>query len=941
MAGRLTSLLSVALVLAMVPTAATIAATDADRPLGTLWAPGTATPVTTPRPRAPLDSFDGSAIDAPGAARPSPVGVTDTPSLPAKPLGTLFKGTVPATNTPSSSSPTSAPLPATETLRRRPARSLPQRLPSEVLPPAARPLGRLMAPTPTLPPPQASTTSPAPTLPAPAVTSVAPLKSLATGRNQAKPLGTLFLTTPRIPVPAQETAPTAQQTPEKTAKADPDEDLDTDAGEELDARAGAPPPPASQGEPGEQPVNLTADEMTYDQESKIVTARGRVEVDSQNRKLTADVLTYDQNTDIVTAVGNVVLVETTGEEMFADRMRVTGDLKDGIVHNVGLILTDSSRIVATGGRRSNATVIEMRKGIYSPCNLCEEDPDRPPLWQLKAVRVIHDKGTQTVQYRDAWLEVKGLPVFYTPFFQHPDPTVKRRSGFLTPSFENSEDLGQVFRVPYFWDMGPEKDLTLTPLITTLEASGIIADYRHRFRKGEFNFAGSGVYDFENTTVEPDDDWRGHGRGNVKFHFNDTWRAGIEVDRATDDTYLRRYGFTADSTLTSRGFAEAFKGRNYFAANTYAFQSLDGSVDPDTEPLVLPMLDLNYVGRTGWLGGRPTLDANLLIMERAEGVNMRRLSVRPGWDLPFYDSLGSAYNLSLSLAMDGYHVDELVRPGRTGDFNGFTGRIFPQAKFDWRYPLVRTRGTVDQVIEPIATAIYSLNGGNPNTIPNEDSQELELDDTNLFSGNRFSGLDRVEGGLRAGYGLKWGLYGRGGGSTSLLVGQVFRLRDDDTFGTGTGLTENLSDVVARVHVRPNSHLDMIYRTRFGNDDLSPDRNELSFSGGVPALRVGATYTFVSAQDSGGFAGREELNFSANSRINRFWRADLSGTRDLVENELRSLAVGLTYEDECVIVTTKATRSFFVDRDIEPTDTVFIRLTLKTLGVIQTSASSADN
>ncbi len=500
-------------------------------------------------------------------------------------------------------------------------------------------------------------------------------------------------------------------------------------------------------------------------------------------------------------------------------------------------------------------------------------------------------------------------------------------------------MGQVFRTPYFWDLGTEKDLTVTPLITTLEASGIIAEYRHRFRKGELNIEGSGVLKIDDLTNE--DEYRGHARGNIEFHPNENWRIGLDIDRASDDTYLRRYGFTADSTLTTRAFAESFRGRDYLSANAYTFQSLDGAVDEATEPFVLPLLDFNHVGKPGFLGGRTTFDANMLVLERGEGTNVRRLSVRPGWELPFFDPLGSAYNLSFKLLLDGYHVDEVTRGNEEDDFNGFVGRAVPQAKFDWRYPLVRTRGTVDQVLEPIASIIYSPNGGNSNKIPNEDSQELELDDTNLFSANRFSGIDRVEGGLRAGYGFKWGLYGRSGGSTSLLVGQTYRFKDDDTFGAGTGLNSNQSNYVARVHIRPNSYLDAIYRTRFSHEDFSPDRNEVQFSGGVPALRLGATYTFVSEQESGDFAGREELNFSGSSTLNKFWRANFSGTQDVVADELRSLSFGLIYEDECVIVATTASRSFFVDRDIEPTDSVFVRLTLKTLGAFETSASSAGN
>lgn len=676
------------------------------------------------------------------------------------------------------------------------------------------------------------------------------------------------------------------------------------------------------------PVELTADELSYDRELGIVTARGNVEITHRDRTLKADTISYNQNTNVITATGNIVLLEPTGDVLFGEHMELSGDLKDGIIETFGVVLADGSRIAAAGARRSNYDM-EMSKGVYSPCNLCPEEPTKAPLWQIKAVKVFHDKDQRRIEYRDAWLEVAGMPVAYTPYLSHPDPTVKRKSGLLAPSFGNSSDLGVVIQVPYYWVISPQRDATITPIITTDEGPVLAAEYRQKVVNGEFDLEIS-------ITEDSKDDVRGHVRSSARFDVDDTWRWGFDANRTTDDTYLRRYGFRSEDSLTSRLFAEGFKKRNYLTFNAYAFQGLAEGDDPGTTPLVLPMLDYIHLGEVDRFGGRSRLDVNLLALTRNEGTDSRRLSVRPGWDLPLLGPFGDAYEISATLIADLYHVNSLVRADADETFSGFSGRLVPELSLDWRLPLVRSKGAFQQVLEPIGTLILSPYGGNPTKIPNEDSQEFEFDDTNLFGSNRFSGLDRIEGGPRIHYGLKWGLFGDEGGTTTVLIGQSYRPREDDTFPERSGLEDNFSDFVGRVRVSPAAPLSFFYRTRIDKDNLEIRRNELTFSAGLPALNVNANYVFFEGQDESKFPGREEISMGVSSRLSRYWRGSLSGVRDVANDEMRSFNLNLTYEDECLVFVTSASRTFFQDRDLRPTDAITFRVIFKTLGEVGTGA-----
>jgi LPS-assembly protein len=329
---------------------------------------------------------------------------------------------------------------------------------------------------------------------------------------------------------------------------------------------------------------------------------------------------------------------------------------------------------------------------------------------------------------------------------------------------------------------------------------------------------------------------------------------------------------------------------------------------------------------------------MVALTRTEGEDTRRLSLGGGWVLPYIGPAGDTYTLSATLRGDLYHVNGLERANYDTSYNGFAGRLYPEAKLEWRYPFVRDRGTIYQVVEPIVAAVLSPYGGNSSKIPNEDSQEVEFDDTNLFSSNRFSGYDRVEGGPRINYGVKWGVFGAGGGSTTLIVGQSARWKDDDTFGAGSGLEDRVSDIVGALHVAPNEYLDIHYRTQLQRTNLEPRRNEVRLSAGPPLLSLNANYVFYERSEGSEFDGREELTTNLSSQFTRFWRGTLSSVRDLDETGgQRLLKADLTYEDECLEFGAELSRSYFEDRELKPNDAVMFRLLFKTLGEVKSGVT----
>jgi LPS-assembly protein len=672
------------------------------------------------------------------------------------------------------------------------------------------------------------------------------------------------------------------------------------------------------------PVLFRADSVQHDRENGIILANGNVEITQGDRTLLADSVSYNQRADRVTASGNVSIVEPGGDVIFAEFAELSGDLKEGTMSAIRIRLTDDALITAASASRTSGIRNEMRKAVYSPCQLCEENPERAPIWQLKAYRVVHDQVAHDIEYEDAFFEFFGYPMLYTPYLSHPDPTVKRRSGFLAPTYGSNTELGPIVRVPYYYVLSPREDFTASLMMTGNEGRVFSGEYRNRFVGGLFVGEGSVTYDGSQGV-------RGHLDAKLNYDINETWRTGLMPSFASDDTYLRRYEFHSPETLTSRAYLEGFRGRNYAAANAYYFQGLRGDTNNAASPIVHPLADYNFVGEPGWGGSRWTMDANLLALTRREGTDTRRASLKTGWELPFTSSIGEVYRVHAGLQTDGYWVSDLASSNSTGGTeSGTTGRAFPQFGVDWRFPFVRNGERSSQTIEPVLGFVVAPNVGENDLIPNEDSVDFELDDTNIFGLNRFGGLDRVEGGQRVYYGVNASVYGAKSGTAEMFLGQSLRRRADSTFAQGSGLNDKLSDIVGRVRLAPTGYLNLLYRFRVDKDGFVPHRNEVTGTIGPPALQLSSTYVFIERNTTTELDLREQVSMSVTSRLTEHWSAQVSSVRDIEQDRTLNYGFRGTYADDCFAFRVSYRRTFTEDRDVRPQNTILFRVILRTLG-----------
>ncbi len=734
------------------------------------------------------------------------------------------------------------------------------------------------------------------------------------------------------------------------------------------------------------PIVFQADEVQYDDELSLTVAKGHVEISQGGEVLLADTVSYNQRTDTVTASGHVSLLMPTGEVMFAEFMELRDSMNNAFAQDVRMLLADRSRIAANTGRRINGNRMEMRRGVYSPCDLCKSDPTAPPAWQLKAREISDDRQQKIIEFRDATLEVDGWPIFYTPYMSQPEPSVKRATGFLMPSFGNSNTVGFHIATPYFIVLDQDKDLTLAPRFTSRAGELLASEYRQRFSNGMLDAVGSINYSNvgEGSNTDTGSQWRGHINASGVWNLDENYRTGLQIQRVSDQTYLLRFGFGNPllNAMISRAYLEGFEPRTETDVNAYLFEPLQPGLGDSTQPIVLPVINRSWQSEPDSWGGILKLNANLLDIVREVGTQTRRLSLGGGWEKTFRDGIGGQYKFMATVRGDAYSVSglsSLSNPDLPSAFfpqNGAPAidpishsyamaRAFPQVGLTWNYPLANHFGDTTAIIEPIAGVFAGPNSGNNHKIPNEDSLGYQLRDTDLFRPDRLAGYDILDTGQRVDYALKTGLYNKDGGNYRMIIGQSVRAQDNIYLPPDSGATKRVSDVVGRVVMSPNSYLDLIYRFRLDKSTLSSRSQEVGFSAGPQNFRVGLNYLLMPPQSQSDvvtipttgqtllYGKREQLTINVTTKLSRYWSLagaetiNLTNSSNLVNGVLTpqsnstSLYATLAaiYQDECMSFIGSVTQSGIRNGDVTPGVSVLFSVVFKNLGEIGGTVLSA--
>ncbi len=740
---------------------------------------------------------------------------------------------------------------------------------------------------------------------------------------------------------------------------------------------------------------LEADTLVYDIDGDTVTAVGGVRIDYAGNKLVAQRVTYNRKTSRLLASGGVQIVDSSGTKVFSDEIDITDDFADGFVNTLRVETVDKTYFAAESAERQGGQLTTFNSGVYTACAPCEAKPDRAPIWRIKARKIIWNGKAKTIRFEQSRFEFFGFPLAGLPAFEIADPTVKRKSGFLTPTLTVNSHLGAGVKVPYYLALSPTYDLTLTGTGYTKQGFLGEAEWRQRFDNGDYTLKMAGIYQanpdgFDANGVnagDSDDPNRLRGMVGSKGHFdlNPRWEFGWNALYQTDKNFSRTYSIEGFREYTHRSevYLTGLNDRNYLDLRSMKFDIQedirDDTLSTDGEqPLVLPSFDYSYTPDEPLAGGELNIDVNsrTIVRSRLDATTFDNLSRRRSdlvqgiegtssrvtaeaeWKRSFVSDGGLVLTPLLQFQADTTYVDPsqgsvaainalAANPlgGASTDIQSDYNRAMATAGMEMRWPVLFASANASHVLEPMAQIFARPNEafGSTLDIPNEDAQSFVFDAATLFERDKFSGYDRVEGGTRANLGLRYsGAFGSGW-ATNALVGQSYQLAGENSFaspdlvnvGAYSGLETETSDYVGLVGLSAPFGLSGSLGGRFDEQSLELRRMEAKAGYSTSRVSLTTNYAYIQAQPLYGFSeDRHEVTTASSLRFHDNWRVFGSGTYDIKSGVLVSDAVGLGYDDECFAYTLTMANSREADGYGDDERTFGFSVSLRTLGDIGT-------
>ena len=678
---------------------------------------------------------------------------------------------------------------------------------------------------------------------------------------------------------------------------------------------------------------VEADTLSYDARTNTISAEGDVLLSYQGFTIRADRLSFNQASGELQATGSVAVSDGAGNVFQMDSVEVTGAMRSAFIKSLAITTSSGAVVTAESVEYKDALASVLTEATYSPCGLCVDSKGRKIGWKVRAARMVYDREGANVFLEGPSLELLGVPVAWIPWLWIPDPTQPRAQGMRFPEFDYSDTRGAEVTVPYFVPLGQDIDLLLSGTLMSRQGALPAAELEWRLPQygGVIEVKASGLYQLDRTAFlgqQGDRDWRGAIQTSGRFVPLKNWTTGWSYAAFSDNAYLSDYELTDADSSTNQVYATYLTQPTYFDARIQRFNRI-GNYHPDDDDrqgMTLPRIEGEHVadlppgmGRIHLsgelLGVRRNLDhlttrgaANVPYVYGYEGYKLHGM-VEGAWENQYILPGGIAATPYLGVRLDGstYRRNLPATPAPYPvQLDDTLFSATPIAAIDLRWPLIASNGADKHVVEPIAQFVYRGSDTTRVGITNDDAHSFVFDTSNLFSYNRFSGIDRQETGLRANVGAHYlGTFGNGSW-LDLVAGQSFHLAgvnalgvsDQMQIGTATGLEANNSYLVASARGGMPSGLSGGAKIQVDTAPWAVTRAGVGVSYAPPGewYTLGATYHYIGATPLLGIDDEEHgITGNATVRIADYYTLGGSLSWNLDDNLFQRATSNLTYDD----------------------------------------------
>ncbi len=679
----------------------------------------------------------------------------------------------------------------------------------------------------------------------------------------------------------------------------------------------------------EKPIIFEADSVIVDQADGSMLATGNVILEQSGNRLTADEVIYYKNTGHAVARGNVTHVDADNTISRANFMEIDTEFTHIISETLISQFSSGDWMAADQVDRRAGDRSIFKKSRFTPCN-CDFVNGERPLWEIQATESLHNEKTQTITHFNLRMYVMNVPLLYLPYLSHPDWTVRRRSGFLTPSFLISSDLGFTPSIPYFHVIDYDSDAEFNVYKYQHRGAAVKTQYRKLWEHSKFKAL---LYSANVETYKHSRELVGAVDASFQSNIGKGWEVSSRLVRSSQDTFLRRYKFNTETTLKSNVIATRIEKDRYYYVEASDRQSLTTANDNTNEPTILPHIFYEKV-QSGW---RPQqhfrTEISALQLDNDEDNDYARWSglIEVTEDLPLQKGFAN-YNANIIAS----HYEVHDQPSSATTNLGAISQANPSISLGWRMPLGVNGFGKTAIIEPKSQLTFVGGSDRTNDMPNRDSAEYRIDEANLFLTHRYQGKDYILPGTRADLGIAVTANDSYQSDINGFVGISRRISGKPSAGLNINQDDTYSDYVASLAMSPANLFDVRWSGRLSSHDFTLNESTTVASTSFGTGHLNFTHSqlneayFSSSEDD-----REELSASYSQTIGEHWSMAASQIWDLsygtkVREKSTAALIWSGGPQDCLKLTVNYEKNSRADRDIGSVEQVNFIVSFKQLG-----------
>jgi len=682
---------------------------------------------------------------------------------------------------------------------------------------------------------------------------------------------------------------------------------------------------------------LTSSKILYDNSKKIISSdQNSILTDIDGNVVETATFEYNLNRKLFSSIGNIKITDIKKNKYFFKELHVDTQKKEMIGSDVSVILDQANfgvskendpRLVANNIFMSKEKS-DLSKAVFTVCK--KRDGDKCPPWSIKAKKIGHDKIKKTVYYDNAVLKFYGIPIFYFPKFFHPDPTVKRQSGFLMPFFTNATNLGTGFGLPYYWAISHDKDITFTPKTYTKENMLFLNEYRQAFKNGFLTLDTSYNQGYKETSSKKTAGSRNHIFADLYLDFgmNKPYESdlSVKIQRTSNDTYFKVHDINtalvdSENTNLENKILYNFNKENAslsLTAAVYEDISKDGNARYE---YILPNL----------LFGKSIFTEKFGTINFKSGTKYRNYEVDKHvtsftndfiWNpASFITKKGFVNNLEGIVKNTNYEARN------TTDYktDGVVNEISSVLSFKSSLPMKKEGNKFSKIFSPNFMIRYA-----PGHMKDLRGDDVTLKYANLFATNKTS---VIEDGLSAVLGFQYKINEKENNDKeklSISLGQVFSPEKNKDIPSKSSLDQKMSDVVGEIDYNFSKIGNISYKF-----SLDHNFNDLNYNEVSTSLNFGKVDFNVDYLEERNHVGTEHyVNSGITLNINDNNKLSFETKKNFKTDSTELYDMSYQYINDCLTAGLVYRREFYEDNDLEPKDTLMFTITFVPLAGVKT-------